>query len=42
MNELKQLEIVVKVIEKRLKQTEAADILCVSVRQVKRLVKGYG
>jgi len=41
MNELKRLEIVTKVIEKRLKQTEAADILCVSVRQVKRLVKQF-
>ncbi len=30
-----------KVIEKRLKQTEAADILNVSVRQIKRLVKQY-
>jgi len=33
MNELKRLEIVTKVIEKRLKLTEAADILCVSVRR---------
>jgi hypothetical protein len=41
MNELKQLEIVIKVIEKRLKQAEAADILCVSVRQVKRSVKQF-
>ncbi len=35
INELKRLEIVIKVIKKRLIQTEAADILDVSVRQVK-------
>ena len=33
VNELKRLEIVIKVIEKRLTQIEAADILDVSVRQ---------
>ena len=32
INELKRLEIVIKVIEKRITQTEAADILNVSVR----------
>ena len=41
INELKRLEIVIKVIEKRLIQTEAADILDVSVRQMKRLVKKF-
>jgi transposase len=41
MNELKRLAIVTKVIEKRLNQAEAADILCVSVRQVKQLVKQF-
>ena len=41
INELKRLEIVIKVIEKRLIQTEAADILDVSVRQMKRLIKQF-
>ena len=41
INELKRLEIVTKVTEKRLLQTEAADILGVSVRQLKRLVKQF-
>ena len=41
VNELKRLEIVMKVIEKRLTQTEAADILDISVRQMKRLVKKF-
>ena len=35
VNELKRLEIVMKVIEKRLKQAEAADMLDISVRQMK-------
>jgi len=41
MNELKRLEIVTKVIEKRFKQPEAAGILCLSVKEVKRLVKQF-
>jgi hypothetical protein len=41
MNELKRLEIVTKVIEKRLVHTEAADIVGVSARQLKRLVKQF-
>lgn len=41
MNELKRLEIVTKVIEKRLTQMEAAGIVGVSVRQLKRLVKQF-
>ena len=41
VNELKRLEIVTKVIEKRFKQVEAADILYISVRQMKRLVKKF-
>jgi len=41
VNELKRLEIVIKVIEKRLRQSETADILNVSVRQMKRLIKQF-
>ena len=41
INELSRLEIIIKVVEKRLKQSEAADILNVGIRQIKRLVKKY-
>lgn len=41
MNELGRLEVVIKVVEKKLKQTEAADILNISLSQIKRLVKRY-
>jgi hypothetical protein len=41
MNELSRLGVVIRVIEKKLKQIEAADILNVSVRQIKRLVKQH-
>lgn len=41
INELSRLEVIIKVIEKRLKQSEAADILNVGIRQIKRLVKKY-
>ena len=41
INELKRLEIVIKVIEKWLIQIEAADILDVNVMQMKRLVKQF-
>ena len=41
VNELKRLEIVMKVIERRFKQVEAADILDISIRQMKRLVKQF-
>lgn len=40
-NELKRLEIIQKVVEKRLKQREAALILDCSVRNIKLLVKRY-
>src|SRR4051794_5537306 len=39
--ELGRLEVIEQVLEKRLKQREAAEVLGVSVRQVKRMVKGY-
>ena len=41
VNELKRLEIVINVIEKWLTQVEAAGILDVSLRQMKRLVKQF-
>ena len=41
INELSRLEIIIKVVEKRLKQSEAADILNVEIRHIKRLVKKY-
>lgn len=41
IKELSRLEIIDKVIQKRLKQAEAADILNLSVVQIKRLVKRY-
>ena len=41
INELSRLEIIIKVVEKRLKQSEAADILNVGIRYIKRLVKKY-
>ena len=41
INELSRLEIIIKVVEKRLKQSEAADILNVGIRHIKRLVKKY-
>lgn len=39
--ELSRLEIISKVIEKRLKQREAAEMLGLGIRQIKRLCKGY-
>jgi transposase len=39
--ELGRLEVIKGAVEKRLKQREAAELLGVSVRQVKRMVKGY-
>ena len=41
INELSRLEIIITVVEKRLKQSEAADILNVGIRHIKRLVKKY-
>jgi transposase len=41
INELSRLELIIKIIEKKLKQSEAADILGVGIRQIKRLVKKY-
>jgi len=41
INELSRLEIIIKVVEKKTKQSEAADILAISLSQVKRLVKRY-
>ena len=40
-NELSRLEVIQRLEEKRLKQKEAAEILGVSVRQVKRLLSQY-
>ena len=39
--ELSRAEIIMKVKEKAVSQSQAAEILCISVRQVKRLVKRY-
>ena len=41
INELSRLEVIIKVVEKKLKQSEAVDILNVGIRQIKRLVKKY-
>ena len=41
MNELSRLEIIQKVIEKRLNQSKASDILNVSDRQIRRMVRRY-
>jgi HJR/Mrr/RecB family endonuclease len=41
INVLSCLEIIIKVVEKRLNQSEATDILNVGIRQIKRLVKKY-
>ena len=41
INELSRLELIIKVVEKRLKQSEVAYILDISISQVKRLVKRY-
>ena len=41
INELSRLEIIIKVTEKKLKQSKAADILDISISQIKRLVKRY-
>jgi transposase len=41
INNLSRIELIIKIIEKKLKQSEAADILGVGIRQIKRLVKKY-
>ena len=41
MNELSRIDLIIKVIEKSVTQSEVADTLSVSTRQVKRLVKKY-
>ncbi|MES0360843.1 MAG: helix-turn-helix domain-containing protein, partial [Anaerolineales bacterium] len=39
--EMKRLEVIQRIEEKRMKQTEAARILKISVRHVKRLLRAY-
>ncbi|MGD8457896.1 MAG: ISNCY family transposase [Anaerolineales bacterium] len=39
--ELTRLEVIQKLTEKRLKQREAAEILCLSTRQIRRLLRNY-
>ena len=41
INELSRLGVIIKVVEKKLNQTEVVDILNVGIRQIKRLVKKY-
>ena len=41
INELSRLWMIIKVVEKKLKYSEAVDIMNVGIRQIKRLVKKH-